>query len=260
MSGFPYELAETDGLRARLGLIVLQVDETIERDFRRLLPDEVALYTSRIPSGLDLTEATIARMAEDLSRAAALFPPAVAFDAVGYGCTSGTTLIGAARVADLVRAGCETGSVCDPLGAGIAAFRQLGIGRIGLVSPYTPDIAGNVRRAFEAAEIAVPAAITFGERIEANVARIAPRSVAAACREVARRRGVEGIFLSCTNLRTLDLVGSLQREFGRPVLGSNLALAWRMVSAALPDRDIRPGDLIETLARRGPYPSLPAQS
>ena len=37
-----------------LGLIVLQVDETIEGDFRQMLP-HVRLYVTRVPSGAEVT-------------------------------------------------------------------------------------------------------------------------------------------------------------------------------------------------------------
>ena len=95
MTHAPYTLTGPIGTKATLGLIVLQVDETIEQDFRRLFRDPaIALYVSRIPSGADLTPETIATMKTTLPDAAALLPPAASFDVVGYACTSGTTLIG----------------------------------------------------------------------------------------------------------------------------------------------------------------------
>ena len=63
MTHAPYTLTGPIGTKATLGLIVLQVDETIEQDFRRLFRDPaIALYVSRIPSGADLTPETIATM------------------------------------------------------------------------------------------------------------------------------------------------------------------------------------------------------
>ncbi len=229
----PYKIEASTGASATLGLIVLQVDETLERDVRRCLPDpDLAIYVSRIPSGEDLNPDTIATMKAQLPAAAGLLPQAAAFDAVGYACTSGTTLIGAKRVAELVQSGCKTPVVTDPLTAAITAFRKLNIRSIGLVSPYIEAVATPVQRAFEEAGIAVPAAVAFGEEKEANVARIDPKSTVNAAREVARLEGVEAVFLSCTNLRTLDIVPSLEAELGRPVLSSNLALCWHLAETA----------------------------
>lgn len=258
MKLIPYEL---DGrAEARLGLVVLQVDETIEGDFRRLLPEGVTLHVTRVPSDRDLTAETIGRMAHDLPRAVSLLPSPGAYDAVGYACTSGTVLIGVERVARLVRGECQARAVCDPLSAAVAAFRHLGVGRIGLVSPYLPGIAEDVRRAFDTWGIAVPVAASFGERVEANVARIAPGSVAAAVRNLAASGEVEAIFVSCTNLRILDLLVPLGRELGLPVLASNLVLAWAMLRETAARRGLAPLDLIGRARRGQGEAAPPAQS
>lgn len=132
---FPYDLAGPIGSRATLGLVVLQVDETLEQDFRQMFPsDDVAIYVSRIPSGDDLTPDTIATMETTMTAAASLLPTAAPFDVVGYGCTSGTTLIGQARVAELLRAGVRTPEVSDPLTATLAALGALNITGLGLVT------------------------------------------------------------------------------------------------------------------------------
>ncbi|MCC0062798.1 MAG: aspartate/glutamate racemase family protein [Defluviimonas sp.] len=233
MSDFPYRLTVAIGTRGTLGLIVLQVDETIEQDFRRLLPaQDLALYVSRIPSGADLTEDSIAQMERDLPAAAALLPQAPEFDVAGYACTSGTALIGAARVAELVRGACRARSVSTPLTAAGTALRHLGLRRLGIVSPYAAEIADGLRDAFEAMGFAVPRALSFGERTEANVARIDPVSIREAAREIARAGDIDGVFLSCTNLRTLDVIAPLEDELGLPVLSSNLVMAWDMARAA----------------------------
>jgi maleate isomerase len=230
MTGYPYRLTGPIGTRT-LGLIVLQADETIEHDFRRLFPSEVALYVSRVPSGAELDADTIAAMEAHLPAAAALLPPA-AFDAVAYACTSGTTLIGAARVADLVGGACRTNAVTDPLTAAQAAMRALGATRVALVSPYIAEVAGPIRRAFEADGFAVPETLSFGEKIEARVARIDPASIRDAALQAGAVEGVEAVFLSCTNLRTLDIISGLEAELGLPVISSNQALAWDMARRA----------------------------
>ncbi|MEM9813047.1 MAG: aspartate/glutamate racemase family protein [Pseudomonadota bacterium] len=227
MSTHPYEL-DVD-TRPRLGLVVLQADETIEDDFRRLFsPDEVRLHITRIPSGAELNPETIREMELALPAAAALLPEAVRFDAVGYGCTSGSTLIGADRVRALVQSSCRTEAVTEPLTAAFAAFSSLHCTRIGIVSPYIASVSEALRRAFEAQGFDVAQVVSFGEEIEANVARISPASIKSAAESLAVRAALDGIFLSCTNLRTLGVLGDLERDLGLPVLSSNLALAWHL--------------------------------
>lgn len=225
MTGFPYRLADED-TRARIGLIVLQVDETVEEDLRRLLP-QARLHVTRIPSGAELTPGTIAAMEAEMTRAASLLPDAP-FDVTAYACTSGTTLIGAGTVAARVRAGRDAAHVTNPLTAALAAMDALGIRSLGLVSPYIESVAGPIRATFEANGIAVSASLSFGEKIERNVARIDPASVREAALRLCDEADFDALFLSCTNLRTLDIIETLETETGRKVLSSNQVLAWHM--------------------------------
>jgi len=231
MDAFPYQLAAPEA--PTLGLIVLQADETVEHDFRRLFPaDRARLHVTRVPSGAELTRQSIAAMEGLLPAAAGLLPPAARFDAVGYACTSGTTLIGAGRVHALVQASTCTSAVTDPLTAAFAAAAALGLGRIGIVSPYIASVAGPIRAAFEAQGLSVSDTLSFGEESEARVARISPASIAEAARTLGRGSRPDGLFLSCTNLRSLDLIGDLEAELGVPVLSSNQVLAWHMARLA----------------------------
>lgn len=101
-----HDLDGGSGHRARLGLIVLHVDETVEAECRRLLDVHgVILHCSRVRSGEAATAASLAAIAERLPKAASLLPPAVQFDAIGYACTSAAALIGPGRVHALVREG-----------------------------------------------------------------------------------------------------------------------------------------------------------
>ena len=231
MPPFPYRLI--DSTRPALGLIVLRVDETIEDEFRRTIPPDMArLHVTRVRSGEDLTPASIADMERGLTEAASLLPPSVSFDVVGYACTSGTAQIGAEKVRALVTAGASARNVTDPLTAALAAIRDRGLGRVGIVSPYLAPVAEPLRAAFEAQGIDVPDMLSFGEAQEARVARIDPQSIAEAARMLAGRSDLDGLFLSCTNLKTFDILPGLEAELGLPVLSSNQVLAWHMTRLA----------------------------
>ena len=106
---FPYALGQPVGARANVGLITLQADETFEYDMRRLMAQEgVGFYVSRTRSAPDVTAETLAQMEQDLPAAAGLLPNPIDFDVIGYGCTSGTSVIGPARIAELISRHCRT--------------------------------------------------------------------------------------------------------------------------------------------------------
>ncbi|MDG4649267.1 aspartate/glutamate racemase family protein [Roseibacterium sp. SDUM158017] len=226
MSDFAYRLTPDGEALPRIGIVVLQVDETSEQDLGRLIPgDAVQLHVTRIASGTELTPETIERMGCDLGGAVSLLPD-VPFDVIAYACTSGTTLIGPARVEATLRAVRRTTHVTTPLTAALEAFGHVGARSVGIVSPYIATVAGPIRAAFAAAGFEVPVSISFGEKLEANVARIDPESIVAAGLEAARSATVDCLFLSCTNMRTLAVIDRLEAETGLPVLSSNQTLAW----------------------------------
>lgn len=129
------------GLTAKIGLIVLQTDQTIEHEFRQLLNlDDVACYHARIANAMTVTPTTLAQMEADLPKAAALLPAAFGFDAIGYACTSGATIIGEQRVANAIQTSHPKAKVSNPLTACKATCAALGLQRIALLTPYTPTV------------------------------------------------------------------------------------------------------------------------
>ena len=71
MASFTYKSGPPIGHKARLGVMVLQSDETLEYDLRRLLPEQgVALYTTRVPSGAEVSTDSLAKMSNSLTHSA----------------------------------------------------------------------------------------------------------------------------------------------------------------------------------------------
>jgi len=239
---FPYVLRASGP--TCLGLIVLQSDETVEEDFRRLVPRSIRLLVSRVPSGAEVTPETLGAMEGHLTEAAALFPEGAWFDAVGYACTSGTAQIGADRVAERVRAGARTRGVTNPVTALVEACRSEGLGRIAFLSPYMESVSDRIRTVLDEAGVETPVFGTFGVPEEAKVARIDAASIRDAARSLAATGGVDALFMSCTNLNTLGVIAPLEAELGLPVFSSNLVLAWHMLGVAGAARVARPRDLL----------------
>ena len=48
----------------------------------------------------------------------------------------------------------------------------------------------------------------------------------------AKTSEADAVFLSCTNLRTLDIIEEIETPLGKPALSSNQVLAWDMARRA----------------------------
>lgn len=210
------------------GLIVLASDETLEPEIAPLFKTAgQALYHSRIPSAPTVTPTTLAQMEKDLPITAGLFPAKDALKAIGYGCTSGATVIGADRVAALVNTSCPKVPVTNPLTATLAALSHTNAQKIGVLTPYRPDVSEALLQAFRANGLQIEALHSFEQEEEAVVARITETSVAEAL--VTLGAGdCDAVFASCTNLRSFSVISEVEAQIGKPVVTSNSALAWHM--------------------------------
>ena len=228
----PYHLDEGIAHRAAIGLIVLATDETIEHEWRRLLNlDGVSFFVSRIPSARIVTPEALRATEADITRATHILPN-TRLDVVAYGCTSASVFIGEETVARRI---CEArpGVHCTtPITAAKAAFQALGLSRIALFTPYSEEINQAMRRHLETAGVQVPVRGSFNNKNDTEVARIAPAAIREAVLELGRESAVEGVFVSCTNLRIAALIDELEAQLDKPVTSSCHATAWHALRLA----------------------------
>ncbi|EBA18038.1 Asp/Glu/Hydantoin racemase family protein [Roseobacter sp. SK209-2-6] len=221
------------GARARIGLIVLQSDQTIEHEVASLLrQDGVALYHARIPNEMEVTCDTLRQMEADLPVAAGLLPTSFEFDAIGYCCTSGATMISEGRVDQILRSAHPQAKTSNPITACKAALRALGLKRIALITPYAPDVTVEMRGNLAEAGFEVNAIGTFNQSDDFKVARISSGSILTAIKEVGARTDCECVFVSCTSLRVLSVLAEAEAQLGKPVLSSNQVTAWHLARLA----------------------------
>lgn len=245
--GLPFETNEGIHSGKSLGLVILSSDETTEPEFAGLFgAHQVGLYHARIPSSPEATPETLKAMERDLPATLALLPATRRLDVVAYACTSASTLIGAERVARMIAKAHPQAGASDPITAVLAACRAMGVSRIGFLTPYIPSVSEVMRSYLQSQGIEVVSFGSFEQASESTVARIDPGSTLAAIEQLGAEPRVEALFASCTNLQTFGIIEEAERRLGgRPVISSNLALAWHMTRLAnLPKGEvIGPGSL-----------------
>ena len=229
-----------------LGLIVLKTDETMEVELRSVFAAaDVACYHSRIPSHALVTPKTLAQMEQDLPGSAAMLPPGVPFGAIGYGCTSGATVIGPATVAAAVHTSHPRAKVTDPISAVMAGLRALKVQKIGLLTPYVPDVTTEMQRLLRQEGFEIAETLAFGQSEDRLIARISEASTLAAIEKIGAL-DCDAVFASCTNLRSFGILEQAENRIGKPVISSNQALGWHMLTlAGIPPTGCGPGRLFQ---------------
>lgn len=223
----PCELDGGIGWRARIGLVVLSSDYTVEYELGSLLRlPGVALHHSRIANDAEITPATLARMEARIPAATALITPELPLSVVCYACTSGALVIGEASVHARIREARPGVACTTPMEAARAALRALGVRRVALIAPYADAINRRMREHLLDHGFEVPVMGSWNLGNDNDVARLSPASVRAAVLELGAQAGVEAVFVSCTSVRLVAQVEALEHALGKPVVSSNLAAAW----------------------------------
>ncbi len=219
------EPLETPGPNGRIGLVALATDLCAESDLRTMLPAGVELYTNRVANANPVTEANLRAMAPDIGRAAAGIVPDVTLDVMIYGCTSGTVVIGEEEVFRRMREARGPFPCTTPVTAAMAAIHACGSRRVSVLTPYLESVNVELARFFSDQGLDVPGIAGFGLASDADMTRVSLESIYRAALDVCTD-DAELLFISCTALRSAQVVDRIERVLGRPVVTSNQAMAW----------------------------------
>ena len=226
---FDFDLSSDENSPSPMGLVVLQVDETIEGEFREAFgTSKNQIFVTRIPSGLEVTTESLISMEQHIKASAKLLPQSREFSVIGYGCTSASAIIGSEKISELIKSGCHTREVTNPLLAATEYAKHIKVRKLALLSPYIEEVNTPLRKAFGNNGLSTEVFGTFGEGKEEKVARISESSTIEAAITLGQNASVEAVFISCTNLRTFNCLGKIANEINKPVFSSNQSLAWHM--------------------------------
>jgi maleate isomerase len=209
----------------KLGLIVPSWNTVMEYEVQHMAGGTMSVHAQRISHTAD-TEENLMRMGTQVPAAAQLLAHAKV-GVICYGCTAGGFLKGPQYDRDMsARILADTGIPGATSASAVTdALNALGAARVSIATAYEPWLNEKVQQYLEAAGFTVLAIKGFGTQAHAA---ITPDRVAALAKEVARSEA-QAIFISCSNLRTLEIIESLERDLGKPVVTSNQASLWRML-------------------------------
>jgi maleate isomerase len=228
--------------RYRVGLIVPSTNTVCEVDFHRLAPEGVSIHTGRMmilgdingpldwkkPMNWDEIHQRMHEKCEEVAREVAT----ARVDVMVFGCTSGSFIKGpgfdrqlSQKIEEAVLPLCGRIPVITTSTAVLEAFRELKMRSVSVATPYIDKgneqermfLEGNGFRVVDISGLGIEA---FGE-----FARQEPRIIYDLAKK-ADDRGADGVFISCTDFRALDVIEILEEELGKPVVSSNQASLW----------------------------------
>lgn len=215
------------GWRARIGLLVPAVNNTMERELWSLVPDGVTVSTARIACEREGTADTLREM-EHEGKAACERVIMAEPHVVLFGCTSASFYQGAAWNAGFQKELSEIAGVpaISTTGAMAAALQRNNVRKVDVVTPYVETTNERLRRYLESEGIEVARLGTFDMLDMFDHAHIQPGDVYQKVKETVSDES-DAVFIACTQVRGLEVVDLLERDLDKPVYSANQASFWK---------------------------------
>jgi len=238
---------------ARIGVLVPFTNTNLEPDMMMMRPPGTTLHFHRlgnydadkIPATEQMAGLGASDISEDLRLICGVRP-----DAVLYGCTSATLTHSADFDKDLAARINAHSNALSLTAAGclIEALNALDITRVGFASPYVGEINRLAIRFLESHQITTVECADIGRELgNYGQGELSPDEVAElACR--ADHPEAKALVLSCTDMRSVEVLDRIESRTGKAVITSNQAMMFCLMRAlGLRYHDNCPGQLFDLL-------------
>lgn len=224
---------EIIGLVTQRGVgVVAPFDFALDRELWRWAPDDISLYMTRLPFVPVPVTIEMAQELSDLDRVSRATKDVLAPEplVVTYACTSGSFVGGAAGEQALHSSMMTAGAPAATTASGglVTALRALGLGRIAVVTPYIDSVTERLLTFLGEHGVEVVSSVGLG--LLDHIWKVGYAEVVQAVNAVDVAEA-DGVFISCTNVPTYDIIGPLERWLGKPVLTANQVTMWSALHA-----------------------------
>jgi maleate isomerase len=231
--------------KAKLGVLVPSSNTVMEPDLYKMVPEGVTLHFTRIRN-IEDTKEELSNMINYVASAAELLSHAKV-DVIAFGCTGGSFIGGRGYdkkiIQEIERATKTPGTTTTT--AVVEALKELKIRKLTLATPYEEWLTRKEVEFLEDEGFSILSAGGLG--LVDGDSTYPPKKI----KEFVKKLHVsetDGIFISCTNFRAVDVINDIEEELDKPVVTSNQATLWmmlKMVNVGTPIYNY--GKLLETL-------------
>jgi len=212
--------------RRKLGILVPSSNVTMEYEMPMMAPPGVSFHFSRIPQTED-TEEQLEAMIDYIPEKSDLLAHA-RVDAIAFGCTSGSFVKGMGYDKKVIKTiNSSTGIMATTTStAVIEALKLTGIKKLSVGAPYSDSIMNKLKiflekNGFEVVKMK-------GLNILCGEGDLSLDATYNLIREIDVPHA-DGIFISCTDFKTVELLDILENDFGKKVISSNQATIWKLL-------------------------------
>jgi len=208
----------------RIGLLLPSSSSVQERDFCRVLPEDITLHVARMRLSNVEAESTL-RIVQEIEIESQKLAD-VDVDVIVFPATAPSSRNGIGYDQELIkRISAASGKPATTASTALEALRVLSAKRIVLGAPWSASVNQTVAAFFEANGVKVLAQETLGLIRNLEIGLLDPQTALDVGRRV-NRPGANAVILACGNWSTFSIIDQLERDLGKPVLTTNQVSLW----------------------------------
>src|SRR6201997_2831656 len=209
----------------RIGLLVPSSSSVQERDFCRVLPEDITLHVAGMRLSNVEAESTL-RIAQEIESESQKLAD-VDVDVIIFPATAPSSRNGPGYDQELIkRINAASGKPATTASTALLeALRALSVKQIVLGAPWSASVNQSVAAFLEANGVEVLAQEALGLVRNLEIGLLDPQTAFDVGRRV-DRPGADAVMLACGNWSTFSIVDQLERDLRKPVLTTNQVSLW----------------------------------
>lgn len=235
--------------KALFGVAVPQANPIVEPELSALMPPGVGVIATRLQGSRTDSRNRLVQYLDNLEASLDAYDTARP-NVLGYACTGTSYLVDRSEEQRRLAALSQTFGypIVTSADAIVDALAYMGIHRIAVLAPYPQWMAEASHRYWEQRGLHVTDArrATIDAEDTRNIYRIRIPMVLEAAHRL-NAASADAIVMTGTGMPTLRAIPEVARQFGKPVLSSNLCLAWALLRRAGVEIPAPRGQLGESL-------------
>jgi maleate isomerase len=222
------------GWRARIGLVYPDTGTNMEPECYAMAPEGVTIHTDRLPLPIMTIEGLGQMMDSDRLEWCTQSLATAPVHSIVFGGTSATFLRGIGYDEEIRKRMASVSNgipITTASSAALAGLRLLGVTKLTFVGPYDEEVTERGRSFFQQNGFDVVASRGLGFQKDIDVGAISLERVYDLVRDSADPRS-NGVFISCTNLRSVGAIAALEADLKIPVVSAVQASFWHAMRIA----------------------------
>ncbi len=148
--------------------------------------------------------------------------------AVAYGCTSGSYVLGPSGDAAIIDQMATESAVpaTTTASAVVQALQTLGAESVAVLSPHIDALNERLSAYLEASGFRVAAMV--GLNLSGDIESVEPAETREIVESQVDRPDADAVFISCTGMRTAEVISEIETSLGKPVVTANQATLWQV--------------------------------